>query len=232
MDSEGPAAPVMEKGSTPPETVLSRDQLTKKKQGKVPKRAHKAEREKMKRDHLNDLFLSLANALELSEQVNGKASILIEATRNVKELLAQIEQLKRESEALLSETQYVSMEKKELEDENYVMEAKISDIRREIAERVAAESNLDLNLAPPGYEEQQKAEVMTMNPVYVYPICPNPELYKDGKDPVHLPHSAVSKPRARYPSPSDEWSSQILSNHPLLGEELQGGSDDSGFVRS
>ena len=35
----------------------------KKNQGKVPKRIHKAEREKMKREHLNELFLELANAL-------------------------------------------------------------------------------------------------------------------------------------------------------------------------
>jgi len=33
------------------------------KQGKVPKRIHKAEREKMKREHLNELFLDLANAI-------------------------------------------------------------------------------------------------------------------------------------------------------------------------
>lgn len=36
---------------------------TKKNPGKVPKRIHKAEREKMKREHLNDLFLELAGAL-------------------------------------------------------------------------------------------------------------------------------------------------------------------------
>lgn len=35
----------------------------KKSQAKVPKRIHKAERERMKREHLNDLFLDLANAL-------------------------------------------------------------------------------------------------------------------------------------------------------------------------
>lgn len=36
---------------------------TKKNQGKAPKRIHKAEREKMKREHLNELFIDLANAL-------------------------------------------------------------------------------------------------------------------------------------------------------------------------
>lgn len=37
--------------------------LGKKNQKKAPKRVHKAEREKLKREHLNELFLGLANAL-------------------------------------------------------------------------------------------------------------------------------------------------------------------------
>lgn len=37
--------------------------LGKKIQKKVPKRIHKAEREKLKREHLNELFLGLADAL-------------------------------------------------------------------------------------------------------------------------------------------------------------------------
>nr|GMC50665.1 transcription factor bHLH47-like [Ipomoea batatas]GMC54494.1 transcription factor bHLH47-like [Ipomoea batatas] len=61
----------------------------------------------MKREHLNDLFLSLANALELSEQANGKATILNETVRSVKDLLGQIEHLKKENAALLSESEYV-----------------------------------------------------------------------------------------------------------------------------
>lgn len=32
-------------------------------QGKIPKRIHKAVREKQKREHLNDLFLELSDAL-------------------------------------------------------------------------------------------------------------------------------------------------------------------------
>jgi len=35
----------------------------KKKEGKVPKKIHKAEREKLKRDQLNELFLELDHAL-------------------------------------------------------------------------------------------------------------------------------------------------------------------------
>lgn len=229
MDSDSPAVPVVENdnSNTPTDRVPSRDDPTKKKRGKVPKRVHKAEREKMKRDHLNDLFLSLANALELSEQVNGKASILAETTRNVKDLLAQIEQLRRENAALLSESQYVSVEKTELEEENSALKLKISELRREINER-AAESNIDLNIAPPpecGEEEHQKAE-MVMNPVYIYPIAP-------GVGPHSAPQNAagVSKPLARYASPADEaWSAQILGERPrVFGEELQVGGENSGF---
>ncbi|VFQ86636.1 unnamed protein product [Cuscuta campestris] len=229
MDSDSPVAPVIEddndNDNTPSDRVLSRDDPTKKKYKKVPKRVHKAEREKMKRDHLNDLFLSLANALELSEQVNGKASILAETTRNVKDLLAQIEQLRRENAALLSESQYVSVEKTELEEENSALKLKISELRREINER-ASESNLDLNIAPPESEEHQKAQMM-MNPVYIYPIAPT-------VGPPSAPHTAagVSKPLARYASPADEaWSAQILGERPrVLGEELQVGGENSGFA--
>lgn len=84
------------------EALTGRGPSSKKNKGKVPKRIHKAEREKMKREHLNELFLALANSLDLSDQNNGKATMLIEATRMVKDMLVQIECLKKENAALLS----------------------------------------------------------------------------------------------------------------------------------
>lgn len=42
---------------------FSMDISRKKKNGKMPKRIHKSEREKMKRESLNELFLALANSL-------------------------------------------------------------------------------------------------------------------------------------------------------------------------
>ncbi|XP_019152920.1 PREDICTED: transcription factor bHLH47-like [Ipomoea nil] len=243
MDSEGQATPVGGKGSTPSETPQNGSNATKKSQEKVPKRVHKAEREKLKREHLNDLFLSLANALELSEQANGKATILNETVRRVKDLLAEIVHLKKENAALLSESEYMSMETKELEDENSVLEAEISELQsklvsqiKEIKERTTG-SNLDLNLAPPGCEQEviapdyfslpanqpasQTAETM-MNPVYVYPFRPEPRAYPAPA----LPASTVSKPLARYPTPTDAWSSQILGKRPRLEKETQGGGSN------
>ncbi|KAJ0448046.1 putative transcription factor bHLH family [Helianthus annuus] len=64
-------------------------QTSKKNPAKVPKRIHKAEREKLKHEHLNELFLELAGALELTEQNSGKASVLGETTRVVKDMIDQ-----------------------------------------------------------------------------------------------------------------------------------------------
>jgi hypothetical protein len=86
---------------------MIRDYLGKKNRRKVPKRVHKSEREKMKREQLNELFFELSNAIELSQPNNGKASILCEATRLLKDLLAQIEDLRKENASLLSESHYV-----------------------------------------------------------------------------------------------------------------------------
>lgn len=47
--------------------------------------------------------------IDLSEQNNGKASILIEASRLLKDLLCQIQSLKKENVSLLSESHYVRL---------------------------------------------------------------------------------------------------------------------------
>ncbi|XP_016456462.1 transcription factor bHLH47-like [Nicotiana tabacum] len=202
---------------------------SKKIQKKVPKRVHKAEREKLKREHLNELFLDLANALELSEQTNGKASILNETARFVKDMISQIKQLKRENTALLSESQYLSMEKKELQDDNSTLEAQIDKLEGEVKERVA-ETNLDLNLSLTETQLPQLASQVTdnflqlpgsehpfqqmqmMNSLYVVPLNSTPQAYPepDAAKPAAMPTYSVKKPQARYPTPADVWPSQIL----------------------
>ncbi|CAI9754611.1 unnamed protein product [Fraxinus pennsylvanica] len=209
---------------------------SKKKQGQVPKKIHKAEREKMKREHLNDLFLALANSLELSDQNNGKAFLVNEASRVVTETLVQIKSLKRENAALLSESQYITMEKKELQDENSALEAQIGNLQSELKARVS-ESQLDLNMVPPECNLQEVAsdtsndhprfpsiqpgqqQVQTVNPLYLVPICSNMQAYVEPST-TQLA-SKPSKPHARYPTPADTWPSQLLEKQPELGKEIQ-----------
>lgn len=241
MDRENPA-PLVEKDITDVETSLDSSHLGKKIQKRVPKRIHKAEREKLKREHLNELFLGLADALELSEQVNGKASVLSEAAKFVKDMLSQINHLRTENKTLLSESQYLSVEKKELEDENSALETEISELESEIKAR-EAETNLDLNLAPPeiqhtefasqtnymGLPSSERAfqQSQIMNPLYVFPLSSNPQAYPvpDAADSRAMLSSTVKKPQPRYPTPSDIWPSQIFEKRSqLLQQEVQDGA--------
>ncbi|KAL8097967.1 transcription factor bHLH47-like isoform X1 [Apium graveolens] len=204
-------------------------QSIKKNQGKAS-RVSKAEREKMKREHLNDLFLALANALEISEQANGKACIIGETSRMVKDMLKQIECLKRENEALLFESQYVTSENNELQVENSAMQDQIVKLQKELEEKTS-QVNLDLNIAPP---EPKRLDLMHLTaddqitfpagepilqqppagtPVYVIPVCSDFQVHQQPNYTAQIachPVANVSKPHARYPSPGDSWPSQIL----------------------
>ncbi|KAI3504651.1 hypothetical protein L2E82_46579 [Cichorium intybus] len=177
---------------------------TKKNPSKVPKRIHKAEREKMKREHLNELFLELAGALEITEENSGKACILSETTRVVKDMLDQIKSLKKENATLLSESQYVMVERNELEDETCSLQKQISELKNIIKERtVHVQTNLDLNA--PAIESQEPQ----YNPVFVIPVCHTQAdvgVVIDNNAPV----SNVSKPYPRYPTASDSWPLQLL----------------------
>lgn len=240
MDSEVPGAPITGNNSSEAEPSFTGSPPTKKSRGKVPRRVHKAEREKLKREHLNELFLELAYALELTEQNNGKASILCETTRVLKDILAQIECLKRENATLLSESQYVAVEKNELEDENSALQIQIRDLKSTLKERML-QQNLDLNVTPADTQEPQVTsyfpegclkfpvadpslrQAPILNPVFVIPVCSDPKVHPD-PEPAMLatkPISNVSRPHPRYPTPSDSWPFQILEQQSEAGKELQ-----------
>ncbi|KAE9609621.1 putative transcription factor bHLH family [Lupinus albus] len=223
MGSES-AAPMVEKSK-------SRSPPCKKNQGKVPRRIHKAEREKMKREHLNELFLDLANAIDLNEQNNGKASILCEAARLIKDLACQIQSLKKENVSLLSESCYVAMEKNELKEESSVLEAQIEKLHGEIQAKVT-QSKPDLN-APPSLELELQAQTnypgqmlqlpsieptLQQGPaVLVVPFHPDLQAAFSAPNVAELapkPTSIVSKPHARYPTPADSWPLQLLGEQP------------------
>ncbi|XP_077224104.1 transcription factor BHLH062-like isoform X2 [Tasmannia lanceolata] len=192
----------------------------------------KAEREKLKRDHLNDLFLELGHALEPARQNRGKASILVDAARILQNLLAQVECLKKENVALLSESHY-----NELRDENIVLEGEIGKLKHELLERTqsapAWSNNTDLstsqmkhaNLAPslpedlhalPSVDHVLHPQPM-VGPVIVIPL--HQELSSPA---LPNPSSHVSRPHARYPTPSDSWPLKLLHKQLLnTSEEVQ-----------
>lgn len=180
----------------------------------------------MKREHLNELFFDLASALELNQQNSGKASVLCEATRLLKDLFSQIDTLRKENASLLSESHYVSAEKNELKEENSALESQIEKLQSEIQARVA-HSKPDLNVPPPEFHQPELAShfpgdsyglsavdpaLQQASAVLVVPIHSDLQTYSTPDSAHHptKPGTNVSKPHARYPTSADSWPSQLL----------------------
>ncbi|KAF5734150.1 transcription factor bHLH47 [Tripterygium wilfordii] len=228
MGSEDPPSLINE--ANVPEDVSEDRSCHSKNKGKVPKRIHKAEREKLRREHLNDLFLDLGGALELTQPNNGKASILCEATRLLKDLVGQVQCLRKENASLLSESHYVTVEKGELMEENSALESQIEKLQAEVEARVVqlnSDLNIPLEYQQPELRPQFPGECLglpTMKPglpqapaVFVVPICPEvPSSFT-----AYTPVSHVSKPHARYPDSTDSWPLRFLGDQPSAGKEFQ-----------
>ncbi|XP_008808049.1 transcription factor BHLH062-like [Phoenix dactylifera] len=198
----------------------------KKNTGKVPKKEHKAKREKLKRDHLNELFSELGHALEPAKQNNGKASILGDATRLLQDLIARVGSLRKENAALVSESCYVAVEKNELIDENAVLGAEIARLRNELHERMHTNTvwHNGAEVAPPTLPQPTSAVLPVqqppVGPLYVTPLHQDLHPSSDtGNIPTSKPPSHVRRPHARYPTPSDSWPLELLSRHQRAAHE-------------
>ncbi|XP_057535593.1 transcription factor bHLH47 isoform X1 [Amaranthus tricolor] len=204
----------------------------KRKCVKVPKKIMKAERERLKREQLNELFSKLASVLELNQENNGKASVLNETIRLMKEMFCNIQSLRKENATLLSESQYMTAEKDELKEENTTLEVQIKNMQNELKERIG-QSKPDLNISPPEcwqtdmpshFVEAHRPQMTPtdpstqqspiLGPLYVIPINPDLQAFqKIDAASVNSPIT-VSKPHARYPTPADSWPLQLLPKQP------------------
>lgn len=230
MVSEYPSSMANETNVTA-EKPVDGSLVKKKNQGRVPKKIHKAEREKLKRDQLNELFLELGHILEPAQQNKGKAIILGDASRILRDLFAQVESLRKENAALLTESSYVTAEKNELRDENSALQAEIAELKNELQARMQSDcawSN-STDMSPPTLP-QPVSTVLPMQqqqPLVIRPACAAPirELQLFPESPTTptqpTPSSNVRRPHARYPTPSDSWPGQLLSGLPRTarGEE-------------
>ncbi|KAL0332063.1 UNVERIFIED_CONTAM: Transcription factor [Sesamum calycinum] len=198
---------------------------SKKSTGKVPRKIHKAAREKLKRDQMNELFLDLGRTLDLDHSNNGKASILRETIRLLGELLTQVDNLRKENATLLSESNYVTIEKNELLEETCALDDQIKSLQREIDEKA---NRSDLNVSEP--QNSGSAQLLedpvafplvghasestsVVTPVFVMPLHHESQGFPGPFPEANMPKvpSSVSRPQPRYPSSSDSWPSHILT---------------------
>ena len=137
------------------------------------------------------------------------------------------------------------MENNELSEDNSALEAQIKKLQSELDERIqpkqswiSCPSQLDHNSTTPQLQEDhlmfpatdhasQTAPVMA--PVFVVPLHQDLQAFPQ----PDAAASNVSRPHARYPSPSDSWSTQILASQLKKHEqhELRGGASSGTSCR-
>ncbi|KAG8090192.1 hypothetical protein GUJ93_ZPchr0011g27876 [Zizania palustris] len=104
-----------------------------------------------------DLGFTSANSYTFSDQHtysitdpdrqnSGKATVLGDAARVLRDLVSQVESLRKEQSALVTERQYVSSEKNELQEENVTLRAQIIELHNELCARMGNSSINQSNL--------------------------------------------------------------------------------------
>nr|AAY17588.1 putative amelogenin precursor like protein [Hordeum vulgare subsp. vulgare] len=230
--ARGDAAPATSAGAA--EKLVHRGPGTDGKyKKKAPRMVHKAEREKHKRDLLNDLFSELGEMLEADRQTNGKACILTDTTRILRDLLSQLESLRQENSTLQNESHYVTMERNELQDENGVLRNEILELQNELTMRPAGNPGWGHATAGSPHAVSHPASTVFPSqqpptiPSAVFPLQqplqqptvmepPPPrelKLFPDAASDIECPEPSedqeaanhIARPLARYPAQSASW---------------------------
>ncbi|XP_020232661.1 transcription factor bHLH121 [Cajanus cajan] len=96
----------------------------------------KADREKLRRDRLNEHFQDLANTLDPDRPKNDKATILTETIQMLKDLTAEVNKLKTGHKALSEESRELMQEKNELREEMTSIKSDIDNLNAQYQQRV------------------------------------------------------------------------------------------------
>lgn len=92
------------------------------------RKVQKADREKLRRDKLNEQFLELGKALDPDRPRNDKATILTDTIQMLVDLTAQVNRLKTEYTALSEESVELTQEKNELKEEKATLKSDIENL--------------------------------------------------------------------------------------------------------
>lgn len=92
------------------------------------RKTHKADREKLRRDRLNEQFMDLGNALDSDRPRNDKATIIADAILMLKDLTAEVQKLRAEHTSLSDESRELIQEKNELREEKAALKSEIDSL--------------------------------------------------------------------------------------------------------
>ncbi|KAL2907101.1 hypothetical protein RDABS01_005811 [Bienertia sinuspersici] len=190
------------------------------------RKVQKADREKLRRDRLNEHFLDLGNVLDPDRPKNDKATILVDTIQILRDLTAEVNKLKAECTTLSEESHELTLEKNELREEKSSLKSDIENLNSQYQHRLrvafswgAVESSAVMgppysyplpvavpsgsmpmhpSLQPyPLFGTQNASAIPRPYPAYMpYSTPPNPQV---GQQPVPPPSTShgLSKPESR-----------------------------------
>lgn len=135
------------------------------------RKVQKADREKLRRDRLNEQFLELGNTLDPDRPKNDKATILTDTVQMLKDLTAEVNRLKVEYAALTEESRELTQEKTELREEKASLKSDIENLNVQYQQRLRV-------MFPWGAMDPS----VVMGPPYSYPV---PIPVPSGPIPMH-----------------------------------------------
>ncbi|XP_072957254.1 transcription factor bHLH121 isoform X2 [Typha angustifolia] len=138
------------------------------------RKIQKADREKMRRDRLNEQFVELGKALDPERPKNDKATILADTVQMLKDLTSQVNRLKAEYATLSGESHELTQEKNELREEKASIKSEIDSLNVQYQQRLRV-------LYP--WAAVEPSVLMAPPPAYPFPV---PVPIPSGPVPIHL----------------------------------------------
>ncbi|KAJ8624684.1 hypothetical protein MRB53_033214 [Persea americana] len=175
------------------------------------RKVQKADREKLRRDRLNEQFLELGKALDPDRPKNDKATILTDTVQMLKDLTAQVNRLKDEYGSLSEESRELSQEKNELREEKAALKSDIDNLNVQYQQRLRVMfpwTSMDPSvvMGPPTYSFPMPVPVPP-GPIPMHPSLqpfpffssPNPGALPNPCS-TFLPYSSLGNPQMEQPS--------------------------------
>ncbi|KAK7258091.1 hypothetical protein RIF29_32534 [Crotalaria pallida] len=172
----------------------------------------KADREKLRRDRLNEQFAELGSILDPDRPKNDKATILGDTIQLLNDLTSQVSKLKDEYTALNEESRELAQEKNDLREEKASLKSDIENLNNQYQQRLRTmipwtAMDHSVMMAPPSYPYPMHVQVppgpIPMQP-YPYFTNQNPAIIPNPCStfvPYLAPNTLVEQQSTQYISP-------------------------------
>ncbi|WOL10818.1 transcription factor bHLH121 [Canna indica] len=190
------------------------------------RKVQKADREKLRRDRLNEQFLELGNILDPDRPKNDKATILDDTIQMLKDLTAHVNGLKAEYNTLSEESRELTQEKNELREEKANLKSEIDDLNIQYQQQLRvfcpwATMDPSLIVGRPSYPFPMPIPIPSAAALPIHPVQPYPFFHSpvartmSNSFPSCVPYSSPCNPQVEQSSNTKDAISETSSlQHP------------------